>query len=131
MDKLNETISKLEAWIDDPNAMNTEIDACLVADAIELLKEQQQKIDGLLEDLATAIDDKDSALLMLKEQKNLIDCLVEDQVKKMDEMDKLLKEQQAIIDQYHQADTFLAVHGWQWKTTTTDTGTSPKDGDGE
>ena len=44
---------------------------------------------------------------------------------------ELLKEQQAIIDQYHQADTFLATHGWQWKTTTTDTGTSPKDGDGE
>ena len=43
---------------------------------------------------------------------------------------ELLKEQQAIIDQYHQADTFLAVHGWQWKITT-DSGTSPKDGDGE
>lgn len=40
----------------------------LMKDALELLKEQQEKIDGLLEDLATAIDDKDSALLMLKEQ---------------------------------------------------------------
>ena len=44
MDKLNETISKLEAWIYDQNAMDTEIDACLVADALELLKEQQPKI---------------------------------------------------------------------------------------
>lgn len=41
MDKLNETISKLEAWIDDPNAMDTEIDACIVADALDLMKEQQ------------------------------------------------------------------------------------------
>ena len=41
MDKLNETISKLEAWIDDQNAMDTEIDACIVADALELLKEQK------------------------------------------------------------------------------------------
>ena len=47
MDKLNETISKLEAWIDDPNAMDTEIDACLVADALELLKEQQAEINKL------------------------------------------------------------------------------------
>ena len=43
MSKLNETISKMEAWIDDQNAMDTEIDACLVADALELLKEQQPK----------------------------------------------------------------------------------------
>ena len=43
MDKLNDTISKLEAWIDDTNAMDTEIDACLVADALELLKEKQPK----------------------------------------------------------------------------------------
>ena len=49
----------------------------------------------------------------------------------VNEIVELMKEQQAIIDQYHQADTFLATHGWQWKTTTTDTGTSPKDGDGE
>ena len=46
MSKLNETISKLEAWIDDPNAMNTEIDACLVADALELLKEQNRSKHG-------------------------------------------------------------------------------------
>lgn len=44
MDKLNETISKLEEWIDDQNAMNTEIDACLVADALELLKEKQPRV---------------------------------------------------------------------------------------
>lgn len=43
----------------------------------------------------------------------------------------LLKEQQAIIDQYHQADTFLAVHGWQWKETTTESSTNPKDGEQE
>ena len=77
MSKLNETISKLEAWIDDPNAMDTEIDACLVADALELLKEQQEKIDGLLEDLATAIDDKESALLMLKEKQPRVLTLYE------------------------------------------------------
>ena len=43
MSKLNETISKLEAWIDDQNAMDTEIDACIVADALDLLKEKQPK----------------------------------------------------------------------------------------
>ena len=71
MDKLNETISKLEAWIDDPNAMDTEIDACLVADSLDLLKEQ----------------------------KNMIDGLVEDQVKKIDEMDELLKEPRKTKDE--------------------------------
>ena len=28
---------------------------------------------------------------------------------------ELLKEQQKIIDRYHQADTFLESHGWKWK----------------
>ena len=28
---------------------------------------------------------------------------------------ELLKEQKEIIDKYRKADTFLAVHGWQWK----------------
>ena len=37
----------MEAWIDDQNAMDTEIDACLVADALELLKEQKNRIDVL------------------------------------------------------------------------------------
>lgn len=27
---------------------------------------------------------------------------------------ELLKEQQKIIEQYHKADGFLAVHGWKW-----------------
>ena len=27
---------------------------------------------------------------------------------------KLLKEQKKIIEQYHKADGFLAVHGWKW-----------------
>ena len=27
----------------------------------------------------------------------------------------LLKEQEAIIKQYHRADGFLAVHGWKWE----------------
>lgn len=30
---------------------------------------------------------------------------------------ELLKEQQEIIDQYHKADAFLAVHGWKWDET--------------
>ena len=51
---------------------------------------------------------------------------------------ELLKEQQAEIErlkdelnQYHKADTFLAVHGWQWKKTTTESSTNPKDGEQE
>ena len=56
MDKLNETISKLEAWIDDQNAMDTEIDACIVADALELLKEQQAEIDRLEAEKTKAFD---------------------------------------------------------------------------
>ena len=54
------------------------------------------------------------------------------------DMVKLLKEQQAEIDrlkaqldQYHKADGFLAVHGWQWKKTTTESSTNPKDGEQE
>ena len=27
----------------------------------------------------------------------------------------LLKEQEAIIEQYHRADGFLAAHGWKWE----------------
>lgn len=27
----------------------------------------------------------------------------------------LLKDQEAIIEQYHKADGFLAVHGWKWE----------------
>ena len=27
---------------------------------------------------------------------------------------ELLKEQEAIIEQYHKADTFLDSHGWKW-----------------
>ena len=26
----------------------------------------------------------------------------------------LLKEQEAVIEQYHKADGFLAIHGWKW-----------------
>ena len=44
---------------------------------------------------------------------------------------ELLKEQKEIIDNYHKADTFLAVHGWQWKETTTESSTNPKDGEQE
>ena len=43
MADLNKTIKALEAWRDDPNAVNSEIDAYIVADALELLKEQQRK----------------------------------------------------------------------------------------
>ena len=49
-------------------------DRVAVADMVKLLKEQQEKIDGLLEDLATAIDDKESALLMLKEKQPIVRC---------------------------------------------------------
>ena len=28
---------------------------------------------------------------------------------------KLIKEQKRVIDAYHKADTFLAVHGWKWR----------------
>ena len=27
---------------------------------------------------------------------------------------ELLKEQQKVIEEYHKADGFLAVHGWKW-----------------
>ena len=38
---LEKVIKGLEEWINDDNALDTKIDACLVADALELLKEQQ------------------------------------------------------------------------------------------
>ena len=46
MADLDKTIKAIEEWINDPNALDTEIDACLVADALELLKEQQPKKKG-------------------------------------------------------------------------------------
>ena len=52
----------------DADCFHDNFDRVAIADMVILLKEQQEKIDGLLEELATAIDDKDSALLMLKEQ---------------------------------------------------------------
>ena len=74
MDKLEKVIKGLEVcfdsskecsgcpYIDTPYCRTT-----LRNDVTVLLKEQQEKIDGLFEDLATAIDDKDSALLTLNE----------------------------------------------------------------
>ena len=54
----------------------------------------------------------------------------------LDDALSVINEQQAEIDrlkaelnQYHKADTFLAAHGWQWKKTTTERSTNPKDGD--
>ena len=52
----------------DADCFHDSFDRVAIADMVKLLKEQQGKIDGLLEDLATAIDDKDSALMMLKER---------------------------------------------------------------
>ena len=43
MADINKTIKALTEWIEDPNAMNAEIDGSLVSDALELLKEQQPK----------------------------------------------------------------------------------------
>ena len=59
----------------DADCFHDSFDRVAIADMAKLLKEQQQKIDGLLEDLATAIDDKESALMMLKEQQAEIDRL--------------------------------------------------------
>ena len=42
MADINKTIKALIEWIEDPNAMNAEIDGSLVSDALELLKEQGQ-----------------------------------------------------------------------------------------
>lgn len=33
----------------------------------------------------------------------------------VDDAVSLLLDQAVVIDQYHQADTFLEVHGWKWK----------------
>ena len=46
-------IKGLEEWINDNDALDTKIDACLVADALDLLKEQQERIK-VLEDEETA-----------------------------------------------------------------------------
>lgn len=40
-------IKAMEEWLNDDNALDTKIDACLVADALGLLKEQQGEIDRL------------------------------------------------------------------------------------
>ena len=43
MPDIEKVIKGLEEWINDVYALDTKIDACLVADALELLKEQQPK----------------------------------------------------------------------------------------
>lgn len=43
MADINKTIKALTEWIEDPNAMNAEIDGSLVSDALELLKERQPR----------------------------------------------------------------------------------------
>ena len=70
MSKLDDAIKEMQWWLrikpDLPSVCVTAVE--VMEETRELLKEQQEKIDGLLEDLATAIDDRESALLMLKEQ---------------------------------------------------------------
>ena len=39
---------------------------------------------------------------------NCVDVLMRDAL-------ELLKEQEAIIEQYHKADVFLEAHGWKWE----------------
>ena len=41
MADLEKVIKAIDEWINDQNALDTKIDACLVADALELLKEQR------------------------------------------------------------------------------------------
>ena len=59
---MEKVINELQAWIDDPNAMNAEIDGHLVADALELLKEQQEQKEKWIRDINLYIADaEDSA----------------------------------------------------------------------
>ena len=55
---------------------------------------------------------------MLKEQQEQIDKLLEESASNAEMaegMKELLKEQEAIIEQYRRADVFLATHGWKWE----------------
>lgn len=61
MADIEKTIKALKDWKNDPLAMNAEIDPCLVDDALALLKEQQQQIWDL-QDQVEYLTDK------LKEQ---------------------------------------------------------------
>lgn len=47
MADLEKTIKALNDWIEEPNAINSEIDGWLVSDAVECLEEQQAKIKYL------------------------------------------------------------------------------------
>ena len=70
------------------------------------------------------------ALELLKELKNLIDGLIEDQLKKDEEQQAEIERLKAELNQYHKADAFLAVHGWQWKDDGTEHHTEQlKDGE--
>lgn len=51
MADINKTIKALTEWIEDPNAMNAEIDGSLVSDALELLKEQHETIKSLEQEI--------------------------------------------------------------------------------
>ena len=51
MADINKTIKALTEWIEDPNAMNAEIDGSLVSDALKLLKEQHEAIKSLEQEI--------------------------------------------------------------------------------
>ena len=71
-------------------------------------------------------------LELLKNLKNLIDGLIEDQLKKDEEQQAEIERLKYELNQYHKADTFLAVHGWQWKDDGTEHYTEQlKDGEQE
>lgn len=59
-------------------------------------------------------EDAEQILVLLKEQehKDRMFHALEDDWKRLKE---LLKEQEAVIEQYHKADTFLEAHGWSWE----------------
>jgi len=60
----------------------------------------------------------DETLALLKEQEAAYQGAVELLRQKtilFDDAIKRLKEQEAIIEQYHKADTFLEAHGWKWE----------------
>ena len=50
-------------------------------------------------------------MTLLKEQQNQI-WEMQDRTEYLEDK---LKEQEAIIEQYHKADTFLEAHGWKWE----------------
>ena len=73
-------------------------------DFVDLTFEDAEQILALLK--------KQNGLMLALDQSNAVNGYLNAEVERLN---GLLKEQEAVIEQYRRADGFLAAHGWKWE----------------